>query len=55
MRGALSDLNPAEIAAEMQVRAPGMRVTEVPDVGHAPMLDEPKAAAALDAFLASVD
>lgn len=53
VRGGISDLITADIAATMQAAAPHLAVTEVPDVGHAPMLDEPEAAAAIDRFLAS--
>lgn len=55
LRGALSDLVSAQIAAKMQARAPGLRVAEVPGVGHAPLLDEPAAIAALDEFLQRTD
>jgi pimeloyl-ACP methyl ester carboxylesterase len=51
VRGALSDLLGAEGAAEMRARAPRMAYAEVPGVGHAPMLTEPEAQAALGGFL----
>lgn len=51
VRGETSDLLSAAIAAKMQKRAPKMDVVEVPGVGHAPMLDEPDAKAALFPFL----
>jgi pimeloyl-ACP methyl ester carboxylesterase len=51
IRGALSDLLSAETAAKMQAAAPRMAFVEVPAVGHAPMLDEPEALAALDDLL----
>jgi pimeloyl-ACP methyl ester carboxylesterase len=35
----------------MRKRAPRMDFVEVPDVGHAPMLDEPEARAAIFPFL----
>lgn len=54
IRGQLSDLMTAGIAAAMKRSAPAMREAVVPDVGHAPMLTEPEAAKALDDFLASV-
>ena len=51
VRGAISDLiDPPRVEA-MKALAPHMAVAEVPDVGHAPMLDEPEARAALAAFL----
>ena len=54
IRGATSDLLDAEIAGRMRARAPEMGYVEVPDVGHAPMLDEPTAEAAILAFLGAV-
>lgn len=55
VRGETSDLLSREIAAKMQKRAPKMDVVEVPGVGHAPMLDEPEAKAAIFPFLGEVD
>jgi pimeloyl-ACP methyl ester carboxylesterase len=54
VRGALSDLLSRDIAKRMRAAAPSMAYVEVPNVGHAPMLSEPVAAAAIDAFLARV-
>lgn len=51
IRGGLSDLITAEIAGRMQRAAPALALVEVPRIGHAPMLTEPEAAAALGAFL----
>lgn len=51
VRGANSDLLSEEIAAKMRKRAPRMDFVEVPGVGHAPMLDEPEARAAIFPFL----
>ena len=51
VRGANSDLLSEEIAAKMRKRAPKMDFVEVPGVGHAPMLDEPEARAAIFPFL----
>jgi pimeloyl-ACP methyl ester carboxylesterase len=51
IRGALSDLLSPDIAGRMREAAPDMRYAEVQGVGHAPMLDEPEALAALDALL----
>lgn len=42
----------AETAAEMQRRHPTMELVTLPEVGHAPTLDEPPARAALQRFLA---
>lgn len=55
VRGATSDLLSADIAARMRRAAPAMAYVEVPGVGHAPMLEEPEARAAIFAFLAEVD
>jgi pimeloyl-ACP methyl ester carboxylesterase len=54
VRGALSELLSAETARKMRAAAPNARFVEVPDVGHAPMLDEPEAVAAVDDFLGSL-
>jgi pimeloyl-ACP methyl ester carboxylesterase len=54
VRGALSDLLSKETVAAMKARKPDLRAAEIPDVGHAPMLTEPAAVAALEAFLAEV-
>jgi pimeloyl-ACP methyl ester carboxylesterase len=54
LRGALSDLITADIAARMAMAAPAMEVVVVPGVGHAPMLDEPVAVDAIAEFLKTV-
>ncbi len=54
IRGALSDIVSRDIAERMQRSAPGMELAEVPGVGHAPMLNEAAAIAAIDNFLARV-
>jgi len=54
IRGALSDLVGPEEARYMREAAPALRYAEVPGVGHAPMLTEPEARAALSTFLAEV-
>jgi len=51
IRGALSDIVSRDIAQRMKRHAPGLELAEVPDVGHAPVLDEPVAIAAIDDFL----
>jgi len=51
VRGQTSDLLSEKIAAKMRKRAPKMDYVEVPGVGHAPMLDEPEAKAAIFPFL----
>jgi pimeloyl-ACP methyl ester carboxylesterase len=52
IRGELTDILSLETLAEMQRRRPQMQVAHVADVGHAPMLDEPAARAAIVSFLA---
>lgn len=51
LRGELSDLLDRDVAARMATTGAAVTLREVPGVGHAPMLDEPAALAALDAFL----
>jgi len=55
LRGALSDLLSREVAEHM-VEALGSdaRLTEVPDVGHTPTLEEPQSVAAIDQLLERV-
>jgi pimeloyl-ACP methyl ester carboxylesterase len=55
IRGSLSDLIEPEQVAQMVAMAPALRVAEVDGIGHAPMLTEPPAQAALRDFLARVD
>ena len=54
LRGALSDLFSAETMAEMARRRPDAEMVTVPDVGHAPTLDEPEAVAAIARLLARI-
>jgi pimeloyl-ACP methyl ester carboxylesterase len=54
VRGETSDLLSPEIAAKMRKRAPKMDFVEVPGIGHAPMLDEPEAKAAIFPFLSEL-
>ena len=51
VRGELSDLVTREIADRMQKRAPSLQRVDIPCTGHAPMLTEPAAIAALAGFL----
>jgi pimeloyl-ACP methyl ester carboxylesterase len=51
LHGALSDVLTREIVNRMQSAKPHLDVVEVPERGHAPLLDEPLARAAIDAFL----
>lgn len=52
VRGGRSIVLSAETAAEMQRRHPAMEAITLPEIGHAPTLDEAPARAALDGFLA---
>ena len=54
LRGALSDILTADTFIRMKREHAGMTAVTVPDVGHVPMLDEPAAEAAIDAFLADL-
>ena len=55
VRGGVSDLLSADIAARMRKAAPDMAYVEGPQIGHAPMLDEPEAKAAIFEFLAELN
>jgi pimeloyl-ACP methyl ester carboxylesterase len=55
VRGGISDLLSAEALEKMHEAVPDMKSVTVPGVGHAPMLDEPEAVAAIDAFLTGLD
>lgn len=52
VRGGASDLLTAETLAEMLRRHPDADSVVIPDVGHAPTLDEPEAVTAIDRLLA---
>jgi pimeloyl-ACP methyl ester carboxylesterase len=54
VRGGISDLLSADTVAKMVAENPAMDSVTVPNVGHAPTLDEPEAAAAIDALLKRV-
>ena len=54
IRGALSDLLSPATLDKMAERHDGLTRVTVPHRGHAPMLDEPEAVAAIDAFLAGL-
>ena len=54
VRGEKSDLLTAETAQKMRAVAPGMKLTVIPGVGHAPELNEPEATAAIDEFLVAI-
>ena len=51
IRGAHSDILSAATLARMQREKPGLKVLEVANRGHAPMLDEPECLAVIDEFL----
>jgi pimeloyl-ACP methyl ester carboxylesterase len=55
VRGELTDLLAMDCVEKMQAISPGMVVARIPDRGHAPMLDEPVAVAAIEEFFARVD
>ena len=54
VRGALSDILTPDVVAQMRAMKPDLVTAEIPDIGHAPMLDEPAAWDALLDFLAGV-
>ncbi|USI73118.1 alpha/beta fold hydrolase [Sphingomonas morindae] len=54
VRGALSDILSEATAHRMVARIPGLVHATVPRVGHAPTLNEPEAARAIDRLLARV-
>ena len=54
LRGELSDLLSEETVERMKAANPAMESVTVPRVGHAPTLDEPEAAAAIDRLLRRV-
>ncbi|MGB7407356.1 MAG: alpha/beta hydrolase [Pontixanthobacter sp.] len=55
VRGGLSDLLSTTTIAEMQSRLPDATLATIPDVGHAPLLEEPEAIRAIDDFLARIE
>ena len=56
IRGVLSDILSTQTVMEMQRRHPhNFTAVEIPNRGHAPMLDEPEALKAIDAFLQSLE
>lgn len=54
VRGGNSDILGAESAQAMVERLPGAELVTVPDVGHAPTLDEPEAVAGIERLLAKL-
>jgi pimeloyl-ACP methyl ester carboxylesterase len=55
VRGETSDILSPATADAMTRRLPGMARVTIPDVGHAPTLDEPEATAAIEALIAKVE
>jgi pimeloyl-ACP methyl ester carboxylesterase len=55
LRGELSDLLSAETERRMKEEVPTLETVLVPRVGHAPTLDEPAAAEAIESFLARLE
>ncbi len=55
IRGALSEVLAPATLARMAVEKPDLVHLTLPDVGHAPMLDEPESEQAIDDFLAGID
>jgi pimeloyl-ACP methyl ester carboxylesterase len=55
LRGADSDVLPAQVVAEMQRRKPNVTVVEFADVGHAPSLANPEQIQAVRDFLLAPD
>ncbi len=55
LRGGLSDLLSPEIVGKMRAIHSAFDYVEVPRIGHAPMMTEPVAWAALDKFLMGID
>lgn len=53
VRGATSDILAPSCVDKMRELDPDLQVAEVPDRGHAPILDEPAARSAIDDFLLS--
>ncbi|NNC99878.1 MAG: alpha/beta hydrolase [Gammaproteobacteria bacterium] len=54
IRGALSDILNHDCLAKMQQIKPDLAVAEIPNVGHAPMLNEPESMLAVEGFLDTI-
>jgi pimeloyl-ACP methyl ester carboxylesterase len=54
LRGSLSNMLSPQIQEEMRRRVPSIRLATVPNVGHAPTLDEPVSQTAIDQLLDAV-
>ncbi len=55
LRGTVTDLLDLDVAEAMVAGKPQARLAPVAGVGHAPVMDEPDAVAAIERFLANVD
>lgn len=55
VRGERSDILSDAVAREMEKRHPGLDYVEIPRVGHAPTLMEPRAIAAIDRLLDGIE
>ena len=55
IRGALSEVLSPATFARMAAEKPDLMQLTLPEVGHAPMLDEPESEQAIDEFLARID
>ena len=55
IRGDLSEVLSPATFDRMAVEMPGLIQLTLPDVGHAPMLDEPESEQAIDEFFARID
>lgn len=54
IRGQLSDILASSCVLQMQLHNPTMQLAEIPNRGHAPILDEPESIAAIDRFLGTI-
>ena len=54
VRGETSDLLSAQTASRMLAKLPKAELVTVPGIGHAPILEEPEAAAGIDRLLEKV-
>jgi len=52
--GVMSDILTIDIVEKMSARKPDLEVTEVPNRGHVPLLDEPECLAAIDSLLSRI-
>jgi len=54
LHGVMSDILTSDITDKMRARLPRLKVVQVPNRGHAPLLDEPECVAAIDDLLEKV-